>query len=68
MTTSYVEGKFDLIILIDIFGNAKVTKKFCPICLVFSLFLFIPVKMMFVMTTMLSKIQYTKSLFPAGKS
>jgi hypothetical protein len=63
MTTFYVEGKVDLKILIDIFGNARVTENVYCICLIFSLVLFILLKMMFVMTTMLSKIQYTKNMF-----
>jgi hypothetical protein len=44
-------------------GMQKSLKNVYCICLVFSLVLFMSLEMMFIMTIVLSKIQYTKSLF-----
>jgi len=63
MATFYAKGKVDLTIIIDTFWECKSLEKVCLTCLVFILVLFMSLEVMFTMTTMVSKIHYTKSLF-----
>jgi hypothetical protein len=60
---TFVEGKVDLMILIDDFGKQESHKNVCHICLVFNVVLFMFPKTMFTMVIVLSKFQYTRSLF-----
>ncbi len=63
MATFYVESKVDLMILVDDSRNEKTTKKCLLYCLVFNVVLFMSLEMLLRMIIMLSKIQYTRSLF-----
>jgi len=63
MTTFYTKGKVDLTILVDDLGMQESPKNVCHICSVSNVVLFMSPEMMLMITIMLSKIQYTRSLF-----